>query len=377
MAFRSEKTFSHSQSEKTGILLVNLGSPEKPDSASIRRFLREFLSDHRVVEIPRPLWKMILYGFILPFRPSRLVPLYQSIWTDDGSPLLAISRQQHEKLSEYFTAQDNENTDPENLYPVNHDPKNITIALAMRYGKPDIKTALEKLAADNARKILVFPLYAQYSATTTASIFDAVTKLLHHWRWVPELRFINSYHDHDAYIQALADSLNEHWKSHSKGQKLLMSFHGIPKANHLKGDPYFCQSHTTARLLAEKLGLKEDDWVLTFQSRFGKAQWLQPYTSQMLEQLARDGTLSVDVICPGFSTDCLETLEEIAVENRDVFLQAGGRDYHYIPALNAGDEHIKALASIIEMHIQGWGSHTSVEELNQRGKLAKGLDANR
>lgn len=361
MAFRSEVSFSHSQSEKTGVLLVNLGSPEKPDTASIRRFLREFLSDHRVVEIPRPLWKMILYGFILPFRPSRLVPLYQSIWTDDGSPLLAISRQQQQKLSDYFSQQGDDH---------------LSFALAMRYGKLDIKTALEKLAADNARKILVFPLYAQYSATTTASIFDAVTKLLHHWRWVPELRFINSYHDHDAYIQALADSLNEHWKSHSKGQKLLMSFHGIPKANHLKGDPYFCQSHTTARLLAEKLGLKEDEWVLTFQSRFGKAQWLQPYTSQTLEQLAREGTLAVDVICPGFSTDCLETLEEIAVENRDVFLQAGGRDYHYIPALNASDEHIKALASIIEMHIQGWGRSPSKEELKQRETLAKSTAAN-
>jgi ferrochelatase len=330
---------------------------------------------------------LILYGFILPFRPSRLVPLYQSIWTDNGSPLLAISRQQYEKLIRYFSAQGGGNTDPETFVPEDMDPgntdlentdlENISIALAMRYGKPDIRGALEKLAADNARKILVFPLYAQYSATTTASIFDAVTKELHQWRWVPELRFINSYHDNDAYIQALADSLKEHWKTHIKGQKLLMSFHGIPRANHLKGDPYFCQSHKTARLLADKLGLNEDEWLLTFQSRFGKAEWLQPYTSQMLEQLAGEGTLSVDVICPGFSTDCLETLEEIAVENRDIFLQAGGRDYHYIPALNASDEHIKALARIIEMHIKGWGSPSSVEELNQREKLAKGLEANR
>lgn len=355
MAFRSEKNFSHSQAEKIGVLLLNLGSPETADTASIRRFLKEFLSDQRVVEIPRPIWKMILYGFILPFRPSKLVPLYQSIWTDDGSPLLAISRQQEQKLIDYFLAQGN---------------KNISIALAMRYGKPDIKTALNKLAADNARKILVFPLYAQYSATTTASIFDAVTHELQQWRWVPELRFINSYHDHDGYIQALADSLQDHWKTQEKGQTLVISFHGIPRANHLKGDPYYCQAHKTARLLAERLGLGENEWVMTFQSRFGKAEWLQPYTSQTLEELARQGTTSVDVICPGFSADCLETLEEITLENREIFLQAGGKDYHYIPALNDSHAHIKALASLIEMHTQGWGRVATAEELQQREKHA-------
>ncbi len=360
MAFRSEESFSHSQAEKIGVLLVNLGSPETPDTASIRRFLKEFLSDHRVVEIPRAVWKMILYGFILPFRPAKLVPLYQSIWTDEGSPLLAFSRQQTEKLIEYFSAQDQEH---------------ISVTLAMRYGKPDIKTALEKLAADNARKILVFPLYAQYSATTTASIFDAVSKELHHWRWIPELRFINSYHDHGAYIQALADSLREHWKSHPQAQKLVMSFHGIPKANHLKGDPYYCQCHKTARLLAETLGLQENEWLLTFQSRFGKAEWLQPYTSQTLEQLAGEGIASVDVICPGFATDCLETLEEIAVENRDVFLQAGGKEYQYIPALNDNVGHIKALASIIDRHLQGWNAARSADELKIRAQQASSLGA--
>ncbi len=360
MKFHAEQ-FEHKQAEKIGVLLVNLGSPDKPDAPSIRRFLREFLSDHRVIEIPKPIWQIILNFFILPFRPRKLVPLYQAIWTDTGSPLVAIAQKQKQQLEACFKK----------------DNSDICFALAMRYGKPDIKSALKQLTRQNARKILVFPTYAQYSGTTTASIFDAVTKELQQWRWVPELRFINQYHDNEAYIQALADSVKEHWQNRGQAEKLLMSFHGLPKFCLDKGDPYFCQCHKTARLLAEKLGLNDQQWQITFQSRFGKAEWLKPYTSASLEQLAQQGTLSVDVICPGFAIDCLETLEEIAVENRDVFINAGGKEYHYIPALNDSEAHINVLASLIKQHIQGWEVETDQERLEQRKRLKKALSVQR
>lgn len=346
MKFHAEE-FKHDQTEKIGVLLVNLGSPDAPDASSIRRFLREFLSDHRVIEIPQLLWQLILNFFILPFRPRKLVPLYQSIWTKDGSPLVSIAKKQMQQLEDFFSKRGN---------------KNLSFALAMRYGNPDIRSALRQLAKDNAHKVLILPTYAQYSGTTTASIFDAVSNELQHWRWIPELRFINSYHDQDEHIQALANSVQTYWQSHKKSQKLMMSFHGLPKRNLLKGDPYYCQCHKTARLLAEKLGLDESQWLVTFQSRFGKAEWLKPYTSKTLQELAEQGVSSVDVICPGFSIDCLETLEEIAVENRDVFLEAGGQNYQYIPALNDSPEAIEAMAGLIEQHIQGWQVVTNTEE---------------
>lgn len=349
MKFHAEP-FEHDQAEKVGVLLVNLGSPDAPDASSIRRFLREFLSDHRVIEIPQPIWQIILNFFILPFRPRKLVSLYRSIWTDNGSPLVAISRQQKKQLQDYFKE-------------MNPD---LCFSLAMRYGKPDITSALKELVRQNARKILVFPMYPQYSGTTTASIFDAISKELQQWRWVPELRFINQYHDDKAYILALADSVKAHWEKQGQADKLIMSFHGLPQFCLDKGDPYFCQCHKTARLLAETLSLNESQWQITFQSRFGKAQWLKPYTSATLETLATQGTQSVDVICPGFAIDCLETLEEIAVENRDVFINAGGKEYHYIPALNDTPQHIQALAGLIQRHIQGWEVETDPAKLEQR-----------
>ncbi len=338
MKFHAEQ-YKHDQPEKIGILLVNLGSPEAPDAASIRRFLREFLSDQRVIEMPKFFWQLILNGFILPFRPKKLVPLYQSIWTSEGSPLLSIATKQKEKLECAF---------------LDKGRSEFSFALAMRYGQPDIASALRQLAQDNAHKILVLPTYAQYSATTTASIFDALTTQLQQWRWLPELRFINSYHDQKQHIQALANSVSDYWQTHKQGKKLIMSFHGLPQDYHEKGDPYFCQCHKTARLLADALGLNDEQWQLTFQSRFGKAQWLQPYTSETLAQLAQQGVDEIDVICPGFAIDCLETLEEIAVENRDVFLNAGGKHYQYIPALNDSEDNIQAMMALIEQHIQGW-----------------------
>lgn len=343
MKFYAEE-LKHDQAEKIGILLVNLGSPDAPNASSIRRFLKEFLSDQRVIEIPQILWQLILNLLILPFRPRKLVPLYKAIWTPQGSPLVAIAEKQKNKLASLLAEKKAEK-----------DHLDLTFALAMRYGKPDIRSALRQLARDNASKVLIFPTYAQYSGTTTASIFDAVSSELHHWRRLPELRFINSYYDQDEHIQALADSVQAYWQLHKKGQKLMMSFHGLPQRNHLKGDPYYYQCQQTARLLAAKLALDETQWLITFQSRFGKAEWLKPYTSQTLQELAEQGVNSVDVICPGFSIDCLETLEEIAVENRDVFLNAGGQDYQYIPALNDSSENIEAMARLIEQHIQGWG----------------------
>jgi ferrochelatase len=344
--------FKHDQAEKIGVLLINLGSPDAPDSRSIRRFLRQFLSDSRVIEMPQFFWKLILYGFILPFRPKKLVPLYQSIWTDTGSPLVSIATEQKNKLVELFTH--------------HKDNHNIIFSLAMCYGKPDIASSLRYLAQNNARKIIIFPTYAQYSGSTTGAIFDAVTTELQSWRWIPELRFINNYHDQPAHIQALADSLRYFWQSHKPSQKLLLSFHGLPESYHLQGDPYFCQCHKTARLIAENLGLNETQWLISFQSRFGRAEWLKPYTSETLKQLAIQGIQSVDVICPGFAMDCLETLEEIAVENRDIFLQAGGQRYQYIPALNDSENNIHAMAELIEQQLQGWQVTSASQDLIQR-----------
>ena len=351
--------FQHDKAEKIGVLLVNLGSPEAPDAKSIRHFLNEFLSDQRVIEMPKFLWQIILNCFILPFRPAKLVPLYQSIWTKDGSPLVSIAKKQLEKLENYYLEQAR----------TKGVESNLSFSLAMCYGQPDIPSALKELTSNNARKILVFPTYVQYSATTTAAIFDAITTELQQWRWVPELRFINQYHEHESYIQALADSVHTYWQSNNRGQKLIMSFHGLPKVYLTKGDPYFCQCHKTARLLAEKLELKNSQWTITFQSRFGKQEWLKPYTSETLADLPAQGVDSVDIICPGFSIDCLETLEEIAVENRDVFLNSGGKNYHYIPALNDTTPQIKMLASLIEQHTQGWDVVSNADELKSRKKL--------
>ncbi|MDX2505249.1 MAG: ferrochelatase, partial [Gammaproteobacteria bacterium] len=358
MKFYAEP-FKHEQAEKIGVLLVNLGSPDAPDASSIRRFLREFLSDQRVIEMPKFVWQLILNFFVLPFRPKKLVPLYQSIWTEDGSPLVSIAEKQKNKLAELFTQEGH--TD-------------IRFALAMCYGNPDIASALRQLAKENVHKVLVLPTYAQYSGSTTAAIFDAISSELQKWRWIPELRFINNYHDQPQHIQVLADSVRSCWQSHKKGKKLLMSFHGLPKVYLEKGDPYFCQCHKTARLLAENLQLEDHEWAITFQSRFGKQEWLKPYTSETLINLAQQGIDAVDIICPGFAIDCLETLEEIMVENRDVFLQAGGQQYQYIPALNDSPNNITAMADLIKQHIQGWTVVSDAEEIKDREKRKQQLE---
>lgn len=319
---------------RCGVLLVNLGTPEAPTAPAIRRWLREFLSDRRVVQLPRVIWWPILYGFILPFRPRALVHKYVSIWTARGSPLLAVSREQQQALAA---------SSPD-----------CYVQLAMRYGEPSIAAGLAALRQAGALRILILPLYPQYSVTTTATVADAVAMALEQAEVKPELRFINDYYADAGYIAALAASLRRHWQQTGRAEKLLMSFHGLPQSVVDQGDPYARQCETTAKLLAQSLELQASEWALSYQSRLGRAAWLQPYTDATVRRLAQRGIQTLDVICPGFAADCLETLEEIAQQNRAIFRAAGGRDLRYIPALNASAEHIAALAGLIRSHAAGW-----------------------
>ena len=337
--FQTSPPYEHGSPESLGVLVVNLGTPDEPTAGAVRRFLREFLSDPRVVEIPRVIWLPILYGFILPFRPSRSAEAYGKIWTSEGSPLLHISedimRSLTQKLSQRFAG------------PVH-------TALGMSYGSPSLPSALDKLHAAGARRIIVLPLYPQYSGTTTGSVFDAVTAALSKRRWVPEVRFVNHYHDSPGYIAALAASVSDYWSQNGRGDKLLLSFHGIPKQTFLNGDPYHCQCLKTARLLASSLELSEDDYYVTFQSRLGRAEWLKPYSDETIAELGQGRLARLDVLCPGFAADCLETLEEMAMQNAEIFRESGGGEYHYIPALNARDDHVSFLARLVEKHAGGW-----------------------
>jgi len=354
--------FSHSESPTLGILLVNLGTPDAPTTPALRRYLREFLWDPRVVDMPRLLWWCILQVILL-IRPAKSAQAYQKIWDEkEGSPLLAISRRQTSALR----AAIKEKFD----IPV-------VVELGMRYGNPSIASALQKLHEARAQRILVLPLYPQYSSSTSASTFDAVAAAVKSWRWVPELRFVNQYHDNAGYIDALTKSIQDAWSHRDKPEKLLFSFHGTPKRFLLTGDPYYCQCQKTARLVAEKLQLKEDEWQLTFQSIFGREEWLMPYTIETLREFGKQGGDSVDVVCPGFSADCLETLEEIEEENRHAYLEAGGKQYHYIPALNDRADHIQALLNIIKQHSQGWDQAAMVQEdeLKRRWERAQQLGA--
>lgn len=321
-----------------GILLVNLGSPQAPDATSVRKYLAEFLWDPRIVDLPRPLWWVILHLFVLRVRPRRSARLYRKIWQNGESPLLAIARKQvaalQEELARRFA-------------------QPIPVELGMRYGQPSIHEGLQRLVEKGCRRVIVMPLFPQYSSATTASVFDAVADVFRQWKNLPGLRFIRGYYNHPDYIKALADSVRQHWHRHGKGEKLLMSFHGIPQRFVDQGDPYPDECLATARLVAKELGLAQEDWLLSFQSRFGKDVWLEPATDSLLEDLAHSGIRHLDILCPGFAADCLETLEEIAIQNRAIFLGAGGEAYHYIPALNDRPEHITALANIVEAELQG------------------------
>lgn len=317
---------------KTGVLITNLGTPDAPTAPALRRYLAEFLSDPRVIEIPKLVWQGILHGIILRVRPKKSAEKYKTVWTEKGSPLLTISKQQAAAIQQQLGS-------------------SVCVKLGMRYGNPSIASALREFQTLGIRNIIVLPLYPQYASPTTGSTFDAIANELKTWRWVPELHFINNYCDNPLYIDALANSIREHITAHGKPQKIVFSYHGMPKRNLDLGDPYFCFCQKTTRLIQEKLGLEKDDFITTFQSRFGYAEWLKPYTDETLQQLAKDGTHHVAIISPAFSADCLETLEELAVENRDIFMAAGGKTYHYIPALNDREDHILGLTTIIRDYL--------------------------
>lgn len=320
------------------ILLCNLGTPDAPDAPALRRYLAEFLADPRVVEIPRWLWLPVLHAIVLRTRPARSAAKYARIWTPDGSPLAVWTEKQARLLEGYLGERGHR----------------IAVRAAMRYGRPSIAGALSELQAAGASRVLVLPLYPQYCAATTASTFDAVAAWARRTRALPELRFVNGYHDDAGYIEALALRVLDHWLKHGRGEHLVMSFHGMPARSRELGDPYHDACHATARLLATRLTLAPERWTVTFQSRFGKARWLEPYTEPTLRALAAKGVERADVVCPGFASDCLETLEEIAIEGRDAFLAAGGKELRYIPCLNDRHEGIAALTAIALRHLQGW-----------------------
>ncbi|MFV0275574.1 MAG: ferrochelatase [Parahaliea sp.] len=322
-----------------GVLITNLGTPDAPTTGALRRYLRQFLSDPRVVDAPRWLWWPALNGIILNVRPRRSAAAYRKVWTAEGSPLLLHTRAQAQALGEALAG--------------TAGPR-VKVAFAMRYGSPAIGETIQALWDQGARRLLVLPLYPQYSGPTTASTFDALAQDLGRRRWLPEVRFVGDYHRHPAYIAALADSVREHWRQHPRAERLLLSFHSMPRRYVDRGDPYYDQCLATSRALAAALGLAEHEWTLCFQSRFGREPWLEPYTDATLRALPEQGVRSVEVICPGFSADCLETIEEIGMENRACFVQAGGERYDYIPCLNSSPPHIEALRQVVMENLAGW-----------------------
>jgi ferrochelatase len=338
MPFRPEAPAAANDHERTAVLWCNLGSPDEATARAVRPYLADFLGDPRVVEIPKALWAPILHGIILRTRPAKSAAKYASVWMPEGAPLKVWTQKQAKLLAGWLGERGHR----------------VTVREAMRYGQPSIPSQLDALVADGAARVLVLQAYPQYSGTTTASVIDAVNAWSARTRRVPEFRFVNDYHDEPLYIEALARSVEDHWKHHGRPDRLLMSFHGIPERNIRLGDPYQAQCLASGRLLAERLGLAESQYRITFQSRFGRAKWLEPYTEPTLRELGASGVARVDVLCPGFPADCLETLEEIAMEGRDAFLQAGGKAFHYIPCLNDRGDWITALAAIAERHLGGW-----------------------
>ena len=336
--YLGEKDYQHGSNDITGILLTNLGTPDAPTAKAIKPYLKEFLSDTRVIEIPKFVWQIILRLIILNIRPRRSAKNYKKIWTNEGSPLLNISKKQVMKVEKYLSKEFN----------------NTVFALAMRYGNPSIEKALEQLREKKVRRLLIFPLYPQYCASTTASTFDKVTSIMQGWRWIPELRFINQYFEEELFLNALTNTIKKAWDLKGKPQKTIFSYHGIPKSYLMKGDPYHCYCLKTTRLVKERLQLKDEEVMTTFQSRFGSQEWLQPYTDEILKKLPTEGIKNIHILSPGFSADCLETLEEIDEENKNYFLNSGGKEYHYINCLNDNEDHIKMIAEIIKKHTQGW-----------------------
>jgi ferrochelatase len=350
MAYQTEPAFAHGTPVKTGVLLINLGTPDAPTAKAVRPYLKEFLSDPRVVEIPRAIWWLILNGIILNVRPKKSAAKYASVWTSEGSPLRIHTEKQAALLQGYL----GERTKAP-----------LVVDYAMRYGNPSVASVLRKLKEQNCQRILIVPMYPQYAASSTATAFDIVFDELRRMRNTPALRTIRNYHDHPGYIKALANNINEYWMKHGRPDKLVMSFHGVPRYTLEKGDPYHCECHKTARLLVRELGLKPDQYMLSFQSRFGKAEWIKPYTTATLVELGKQKTKRVDVVCPGFVADCLETLEEIAQEGKEDFQHAGGGEYHYIPCLNERNDWMHALTDLVMDNLHGWLTVPDAAELEQ------------
>jgi len=346
--FLPEPPHRHGTPASTAVVLVNLGTPDAPTAPALRRYLKQFLSDPRVVEIPKPLWWPILNGIILNLRPKKSAAKYATVWMPEGSPLRVHTERQATLLKGLLGQRGHR----------------VTVTWAMRYGSPSIPETLTRLKAEGASRILVVPMYPQYAASTTATVVDACSAWLLQTRNQPEMRFVRNFHDQEGYLAALEQSVRRHWQANGPlgdNDRLLISFHGLPKRSLDLGDPYYCECQKTGRLLAERLNLKPEQYRICFQSRFGKAEWLQPYTAPTLHDWGAQGIHRADVICPGFVADCLETLEEIAQEGRDDFLKAGGKAYHYIPALNEDDAWIGALADLAEQHLAGWPSTTAID----------------
>jgi ferrochelatase len=356
MKYKSYENYKHGDERKIGVLLINLGTPDEPTTSSVRRYLSEFLSDPRIVEIPKIIWWLILNLIILNIRPKKSRDLYRKIWLKEGSPLLVISKNIVNKLKK-----------PEYSFSQN----SIVIDLAMRYGNPSIKKALESFKNENINRLVIIPMFPQYSAATTASIFDKISLELRSWRNIPDIRFLSSYHDNAHYINACAQKIKSSWEKKEKAKKLVFSFHGLPQVNLHKGDPYHCYCHKTARLIAKDLNIDEKDYIVTFQSRFGAQVWLQPYTDEVLEKLASDGIDSVDIFCPGFLCDCLETLEEINMQSKENFLAKGGKSFNYITALNDEKNSTDALANIISNEVLGWDN--TILNLKENLEITKNL----
>ncbi len=357
MQYKGTENFNHRLPEKLGVLVTNLGTPDAPTPSALRRYLGEFLSDPRVVELPRPLWWLILHGIILRIRPRKSAKAYAGVWRPEGSPLLTHTANQAEGIRQAL----------EKKYG-----NQVVVGFAMRYGNPAIATVLDEMQNQGVRKLMVLPLYPQYSASTSASTFDAIAKDFTRRRWLPDFRFVSHYPDYPPYIEAMAAHIRAFWEQHGRNDKLILSYHGIPLKYLKKGDPYHCECHKTSRLLAECLGIGPDEYLTTFQSRFGKEEWLKPYTDETLKALPAKGVRSIDVFCPGFSADCLETIEEIDEENREYFMESGGEGFSYIPAMNATPGHIDALVQLIEDNLQGWSlPDNSPETLQQRDARAQ------
>lgn len=343
MKYQGNSGFTHQQADKIGVLITNLGTPQAPTKQALKPYLRHFLSDPRVVEVPKIIWQMILNLVILNIRPARSAEAYKTVWTDRGSPLLFHTQDQQQKLAEALKSEFGAEAG-----------ENLVVEMAMRYGSPSISAVIDNMLAQGVRKLIVLPLYPHYSGSTIGSTFDAIAEDFTQRRWLPELRFINGYCDNPDYIAAIADSIRAYQAENGQPDKLIFSYHGVPKRYLTNGDPYHCQCYKTSRLVAEKLGLEPAQYLTTFQSRFGREEWLKPYTDHTLKALPGEGVKSVQMICPGFASDCLETIEEIGEENRDYFMEAGGENYQYIPCLNATDAHINVLKNMVMNNLQGW-----------------------